>query len=127
MDINNAIAATQAKLATQRVTVPDTSGSARLSTNADKVALKQAAAGDDKSNAQDARISVQEAVDKVEKFVSLTNSEIKFTVDDESGMSIVKVVDKATDQVIRQIPSEEMVAIAKTLDKLQGLLFKGKA
>lgn len=127
MDINNAIAAPQAKLATQHVTAPDTSGSARLTTNVDKLALKQAAAGADKSTAQDTRISVQEAVDKVEKFVSLTNSEIKFTVDDETGMSIVKVVDKATDQVIRQIPSEEMVAIAKTLDKLQGLLFKDKA
>ena len=40
---------------------------------------------------------------------------------------IVKVMDNATKEVIRQIPSVEMLAIAKALDKIQGLLIKQKA
>jgi len=37
------------------------------------------------------------------------------------------VVDMATKDVIRQIPTPEVLAIAKALDKLQGLLVKDKA
>jgi flagellar protein FlaG len=40
---------------------------------------------------------------------------------------VVKVVDTETDQVIRQIPSEEMLAIARNIDRLQGLLVKQEA
>ena len=39
----------------------------------------------------------------------------------------MKVVDASTDEVIRQIPSEEIISIAKALDKLQGLLVEQKA
>ena len=41
-----------------------------------------------------------------------------------TGKTIIKVVDTATDTVIRQIPSEEAIAIAKSIDKMQGLLIK---
>jgi hypothetical protein len=40
--------------------------------------------------------------------------------------TIIKVVDTATDTVIRQIPSEEAIAIAKSIDKMQGLLINHK-
>lgn len=69
---------------------------------------------------------VQDAVRRVEEFVAATTSEISFSVDTESGMRVVKVMDKATDEVIRQIPSEEVVAIAQALDKLQGLFLRDK-
>lgn len=47
-----------------------------------------------------------------------------FSIDDDSGRTIVKVVDNATKEVIRQIPSEEILSIAKALDRLKGLLIK---
>ena len=40
---------------------------------------------------------------------------------------MVKVIDSNTQEVIKQIPSEEMIAIAKALDKLKGLLLQQKA
>ena len=40
---------------------------------------------------------------------------------------MVKVVDQSTKEVIRQIPSEEMLAIAKALDSLKGLLVRQTA
>jgi flagellar protein FlaG len=36
---------------------------------------------------------------------------------------IIKVVDQENDKVIRQIPSEDGVRIAKAMDNLKGLLF----
>jgi flagellar protein FlaG len=40
---------------------------------------------------------------------------------------VVRVVDTATDQVIRQIPSEVALAISQSLEKLQGLLVRQQA
>jgi len=40
---------------------------------------------------------------------------------------VVKVVDKETKEVIRQMPSKEVVELAKALDKLQGLMIKQTA
>jgi len=40
---------------------------------------------------------------------------------------IVKVVDTASKQVLRQIPNEEVLAMSKTLDKLQGLMIRQTA
>lgn len=58
---------------------------------------------------------------------SLTTSSLEFLVDQDSGRTIVRVVDVATKDVIRQIPNEETLAIAKSLDKFQGLLIRHKA
>jgi len=70
---------------------------------------------------------VANAVDKLNDFASKNASDLNFSKDEETGRTIVKVVDKATDTVIRQIPSEEAVAIAKSIDKMQGLLINHKA
>jgi flagellar protein FlaG len=37
------------------------------------------------------------------------------------------VVDSSTDEVIRQIPSDEVIAISRSIDRLQGILLKHKA
>lgn len=73
------------------------------------------------------RDQLQRAVDATNEFVQPINSAINFSVDKDSGEMIVKVTDKETKEVIRQIPSEEMLAVAQALDKLQGLLIKQKA
>lgn len=69
---------------------------------------------------------VEEAIKQIRDFVSMSGKEINFSVDDVSGVRVVKVMDKATNEVIRQIPSEEVVAIARALDKLQGLFVSDK-
>lgn len=70
---------------------------------------------------------LQSAVAAANEFVKPINSAVEFSLDKESGNMIVKVFDSSTKEVIRQIPSEEMVAIAKALDQIQGLLIKQKA
>lgn len=37
------------------------------------------------------------------------------------------MIDRQTKEVLRQMPSEEALAIAHALDKLQGLMIKQKA
>lgn len=52
---------------------------------------------------------------------------IEFRIDDSTGRTVVQVLDPATDEVLRQIPSEEMLAIASALDRVQGLLLRQQA
>ncbi|HAY10790.1 MAG TPA: flagellar protein [Thauera sp.] len=70
---------------------------------------------------------VEQAMDEVRKAISPVARDLLFSIDEDTGRTIVKVVDASTDEVIRQIPSEEIISIAKALDKLQGLLVEQKA
>ncbi|TXI93619.1 MAG: flagellar protein FlaG [Burkholderiaceae bacterium] len=67
---------------------------------------------------------VSEAVDAINKVIRGSSQNLEFTVDDAEGNIVVKVVDQQTKEVLRQIPSEEALEIAKSLDKLQGLLIR---
>ena len=70
---------------------------------------------------------VQKALDAVRKAVSdVAPDALQFSVDSSSGRMVVQVMDTQTNQVLQQIPSENMLAIAQSLDKMQGLLFKQK-
>lgn len=70
---------------------------------------------------------VQQAMEEVRKAITPVAQDLLFSIDEDTGKTIVKVVDASTDEVIRQIPSEEIISIAKALDKLQGLLVKQQA
>lgn len=67
------------------------------------------------------------AIKATNEFVGNINDNLQFSVDHDTGKTIVKVIDTNTKEVIKQIPSEEMIAIAKALDKLKGLLVQQKA
>ena len=92
------------------------------------VASTVAAAATDgqKTNPVDAK-ELEAAVQKVQNFTQNVAKELQFDIDKDSGRTVVKVVDISTKEVIRQIPSEEMLAMAKALDQIQGLLVKQKA
>jgi len=53
-------------------------------------------------------------------------ADLKFSVDEGTGIHVVQVIDQSSKEVIRQIPSEEVIHIANGLDQLQGLLIKHK-
>ncbi len=67
------------------------------------------------------------AVKKLNEHVAPALQTIEFFLDQESKRMIVKVVDTETQKVLRQIPNEEVVAMSKTLDKLQGLVIRQTA
>jgi flagellar protein FlaG len=54
-----------------------------------------------------------QAVSKMNDYVQNINRDLQFSVDKVSGVMVVKVIETNTDKVIRQIPSEEMLRIAR--------------
>ncbi|MQY51575.1 flagellar protein FlaG [Rhodocyclus gracilis] len=101
------------------------------STNQTDTSKQDVKAGTDKTKLEDAnnprKEDVKSAVEKVRNFVQASAADIQFSIDQDSHGTIVKVIDRGTGDVIRQIPSKEMVDIAKALDKLQGLFVKQSA
>ncbi len=63
---------------------------------------------------------VRGAVKDLNTAVQNSQRAIQFSVDDESGNVIIKVVDAETDEIIRQIPPEEVVRLAKRMEESVG-------
>jgi len=71
--------------------------------------------------------SLRKAVAAVRAALKPVAASLEFSVDEASGRAVVRVVDTETQQVIRQIPSKEMLEISRALERLQGLLLNGRA
>jgi len=70
---------------------------------------------------------VAEAVREINASLLSRSVGLQFEMDEDTDKIIVKVVDRASGEVIRQIPSEEVVRIAKVLGKAPGLLVSQEA
>ena len=68
-----------------------------------------------------------QAVQQIQNVLPEMARSLQFSIDKDLGVAVVKVIDKDSNKVIRQIPSEEVLQISKALDKLQGLLVKQQA
>lgn len=77
--------------------------------------------------AQPSSEQLNQAVKQIQDVITKSANSLQFSIDEDLGVSIVKVVDTESKKVIRQIPSEEVLKIAKALDTLQGLLVKQQA
>lgn len=107
---------------------PPLSTSRKLSiSNADVVASPVSTADSRINSNPRSKDQVNEAVQKIQGTVDNLAHNLRFSIDEDTGKTIIKVMDVHTEEIIRQIPSEEAVEIARTLDKVQGLLFNGKA
>lgn len=67
-------------------------------------------------------VNTQEAMDKVVSAAKIFNKELHLELERDLDIMIVKVVDSETDEVIRQIPAEEMVELSRNARDLKGLL-----
>ncbi len=72
-------------------------------------------------------VQVAQAVREVNASLQSRSVGLRFETDEETDKLIVKVVDRASGEVIRQIPSEEVVRIARVLGKAPGLLVSESA
>jgi flagellar protein FlaG len=77
--------------------------------------------------------SLQQVFDSTRLLSSLQERRLEFSSSEEMGQVVVKVYDANSNEVIRQIPSEEFIRVAKKISELagelnseQGLLFESK-
>lgn len=69
------------------------------------------------------------AVERANRAIPRNASELRFEFHKEAGRIVVRLVDRRTQEVLRQIPSEEMLAIADALaeQRAAGVLLRSRA
>jgi flagellar protein FlaG len=66
--------------------------------------------------------AMQQALSNLSAHIQNLHRNLEFSVDKDSGDTVVKVIDTETKEVIRQIPSEELLAISQRLRSAAGVL-----
>jgi flagellar protein FlaG len=69
----------------------------------------------------------RELAETVRNYLADINTSLNFEIHEKTGELVVKVVDRNTSEVIRQIPREELLKLHDKLEELRGVLFSGKA
>jgi len=72
---------------------------------------------------QDFQDKVKEIDQAVREHLGIENFKLNFSVDSETKTVVVQVLDADTGKVIQEIPPAEILAMAKEMEKLQGVLF----
>lgn len=106
---------------------PAVESGAQASTERTASSLAKETAKAATKDAEDNTSAVQEATKRLQDFVSTVRADIQFSMDSDSGQVVVKVIDRVSKEVLRQIPSKEALEIASALDRFQGLLVKQEA
>lgn len=84
------------------------------------------------------RQELEEVVEDLNDFAQTVRRQLQFSVDEDSGKTIIKVLDAETGETIRDIPPEEIINMQKQLRETSeklfhsnesgvSLLFQGKA
>lgn len=68
------------------------------------------------ASATDVASRIKEAVAQMNEYIQSTQRDLRFSIDEASGETIVKVLDRQTEEVIRQIPDEVFLKLARSLD-----------
>jgi flagellar protein FlaG len=64
----------------------------------------------------DMSMAVRAAAAQIDSYLKSVGREVEFRVDEETGMTVITVRETATGDVIRQIPNEEVLQLARSLE-----------
>jgi flagellar protein FlaG len=71
---------------------------------------------------QDVNTAVRAAAQQIDSYLKSVGRQVEFRVDDDTGMTVVTVRETATGDVIRQIPNEEVLQLARRFEASSGAL-----
>jgi flagellar protein FlaG len=76
---------------------------------------------------QPTREVVAKAAADIQQFVQSMGRNLSFSVDEVSGYHVVRVVNPSTGELVRQLPSDELLKIARDFERLNNVLVSQKA
>ena len=77
--------------------------------------------------AQPIEKAVQEAATAIQNFIQSRGVNLNVSVDPVTNYHVIRVSDPRTGEMVMQLPSEEAIRVAHSMESLQGLLFNGHA
>lgn len=97
--------------------------SSSASTNQAESRVSEQTREDTGNQAKLTREDVEDMVEALEDFANTVQTRLNFTIDDGTKDVVVKIMDKETNEVIKQFPAEEMLELREKMQDLSGLLF----
>ena len=76
---------------------------------------------------QDLRVAAEKAAQEIQSFLQSNGRNLNIQVDGNTGYHVVTVTNPETGEVIRQMPSPELLKIAQSLPQMKGLFLNQKA
>ncbi|HOB54909.1 MAG TPA: flagellar protein FlaG [Defluviitoga tunisiensis] len=64
---------------------------------------------------------------RLEKLSQIFKGEAHFEIDRDLDILIIKIIERETERIIRQIPPEVSLKLARALNELEGILFDERA
>ena len=65
----------------------------------------------------------ENAVEELNHNIKIFNSQLSFKVDDNTGKTVIRISERDTNKVIREIPPEALLRLASKLNELIGMIF----
>ena len=69
---------------------------------------------------------LEKVAEKLQEFIGKMNKDLEFSVDEDSGRDVIKVIDKHSGDVIKQYPSEEVLSLVAKLSEATGNFIDSK-
>jgi flagellar protein FlaG len=112
---------------------PDRAVLHQVATQASSEVVNKVALEKGRAPSKEERLSKEERKELVKKTIAEMNTEfelknysIRFSIDDKLKEIVVKIVDTKTDEVIRQIPPDEVLRLRAHLEEMVGILLEDK-
>ena len=80
-----------------------------------------------KLHPQTQRSLLQQSIEQLNEKMKMFDNTLKIEFDEETGIQVVKIIDDESKEVIRQLPPEAVLKIARYIDEITGLLFEKRA
>ena len=88
--------------------------------NLDPVQAERVLPAEKARSSQSVDRELARAIEQVQVMMDLRSRSVEFTTDESSGTRVVKVVDSASGDVIRQMPAEELLSFMRNLTRMLG-------
>ncbi|MBI5137096.1 MAG: flagellar protein FlaG [Nitrospirae bacterium] len=75
------------------------------------------------AQADQVREAVERLNDTLRKYRPLADTAVRFSVNDQADVLVVQVIDRETDEILRQIPGEDVLNRLSSRENMKGLLF----
>ncbi|GJM04252.1 MAG: hypothetical protein DHS20C09_02430 [marine bacterium B5-7] len=80
-----------------------------------------------KDSGQPSSQELEQAAEELNKHVQNLKRDLHFSINDDTGETVIRVVDSESQKTIRTIPSEEFISMTQQLNQTVGMLLNAQA
>jgi flagellar protein FlaG len=110
-----------------KIQAPPPEAAAKSVSDAAKLAATTKADVDVEQYARQTKAVMERAAQQIQGYLQESGRELNVTVDESTGYYVARVTNPQTGEVVRTLPSEETLRIARNIDQMRGMLVNQRA